>query len=120
MNKLGHRTKNMLLVTDDVGKAKPSTRKLPGDNFAYGKADYQDVEGASDVISNWKFHDQSKKSKPDRDFTKLNKMSVKGKACTAKETYNFRKSNDARMKESSGMPNKVNKLPPEDFTYGMP
>lgn len=28
---------NMLLVKDDVGKAKPSTRNLPGDSFAFGK-----------------------------------------------------------------------------------
>ena len=80
MNKLGHPTKNMLLVNDDVGKSKTTTRRLPGDNFAYGKSDYQDVEGAGEVLSNWKFHDQSKKSKPDRDFKKLNKMSVKEKA----------------------------------------
>ena len=80
MNKVGHRTKNTLLVQDDVGLAKPSTRRLPGDNFTYGKAEYQDVEGAGQVMSNWKFHGQSKKSKPDRDFKKLNKMSVKHKA----------------------------------------
>lgn len=34
--------------------------------------------------------------------------------------YEFRKTNDARMKEATGIPNKVNKLPSEDFTYGMP
>ena len=120
MNKLGIPTKNMLLVSDDVGKAKPSTRKLPGDNFTYGKAEHQDVEGASEVISNWKFHEQSKRAVPDRDFTKLNKMSVKEKACTAKAMYKFRQSNDARMKVASGVPNKVKRLPPEEFTYGMP
>ena len=34
--------------------------------------------------------------------------------------YQFRKGNDARMKEASGVPNVHNKLPPEEFTYGQP
>ena len=34
---LGKRT-NVLLVKDDVGKAKPTTRKIPSDQFAFGKA----------------------------------------------------------------------------------
>ena len=36
----------MLLVKDDVGKAKPSTYNLPPSNFAYGKALPRDKEGA--------------------------------------------------------------------------
>jgi hypothetical protein len=35
---LGKKT-NMLLVKDDVGRAKPTTRDLPQDNFAFGKPD---------------------------------------------------------------------------------
>ena len=120
MNKLGYKTKNQLLVADDVGKAKPSVRRLPGDNFTYGKAETQDVEGAGEVMSNWKFHGQSKKSKPDRDFKKLNKMSVHQKACNARDMYKFRQTHDARMKEAAGVSNKGTKLPPEEFTYGMP
>ena len=120
MNTLGFNTKNQLLVTDDVGKAKPSTRKLPAENFTYGKAEYQDVEGAGEVMSNWKFHGQSKKSKPDRDFKKLNKLSVKNKACNARDMYQFRKVNDARMKEALGAQRKRGRLPPKEFTYGMP
>ena len=34
---LGKRT-NVLLVKDDVGKAKPSTRSLPKDGFTFGKS----------------------------------------------------------------------------------
>ena len=34
---LGKRT-NMLLVKDDVGRAKPATRKLPPKEVAFGKA----------------------------------------------------------------------------------
>ena len=33
---LGKRT-NCLLVKDDVGRAKPATRNLPGNHFAFGK-----------------------------------------------------------------------------------
>ena len=33
---LGKRT-NVLLVKDDVGKAKPATRNLPKDDFVFGK-----------------------------------------------------------------------------------
>ena len=120
MNKLGLRTHNQLLVSDDVGKAKPCTRKLPGEQFTYGKADTQDVEGAGEVMSNWKFHGQSRRTRPDRDFKKLNKMSVKEKACNAHDMYKFRQTHDARMKEASNVPGKRNRLPPEEFTYGMP
>jgi hypothetical protein len=35
---LGKKT-NMLLVKDDVGRAKPTTRDLPQNNFAFGKPD---------------------------------------------------------------------------------
>lgn len=35
---LGKKT-NVLLLKDDVGRAKPSTRNLPDDSFAFGKPD---------------------------------------------------------------------------------
>lgn len=35
---LGKKT-NVLLVKDDVGKAKPFTRDLPSEQFAFGKHD---------------------------------------------------------------------------------
>ncbi len=120
MNSIGYRTKNTLLVSDDVGKAKPSTRKLPNDNFTYGKADFQDVEGAGDVMSNWKFHGQSSKNKADRDFKKLNKMGLKQKAVNARDTYKFRQENDARVKEPKMRAGRKDNLPPNEFTYGMP
>ena len=37
---------NILLVKDDVGKSKPNTRKLPGDNFVFGKKEIRDLEDA--------------------------------------------------------------------------
>lgn len=52
--------KNALLVKDDVGRAKPATRDLPGDGFTYGKPDKKDQEGAGVVTTSWKAHEQSK------------------------------------------------------------
>ena len=112
--------KNMLLVKDDVGKAKPTTRKLPPDGFTFGRAEMKDEEGADKVTSSWKFHDLSKKARPDRDFKKLNKMSVGGHAVNAREMYEFRKAHDARMKEPTGLQKQTIRLPEEGFAYGKP
>jgi len=35
-----------LLLKDDVGRPKPSTRKLPGNNFVFGKPEIRDPEDA--------------------------------------------------------------------------
>ena len=36
----------MLLARDDIGKAKPTTRRLPSENFYYGKPEKRDPEDA--------------------------------------------------------------------------
>lgn len=36
---------NVLLMKDEVGRSKPSTRVLPNPNFTYGKAEIKDKEG---------------------------------------------------------------------------
>jgi hypothetical protein len=41
---------NVLLVKDDVGKCKPSTRDLPAENHAYGKNIEKDPEGVAESI----------------------------------------------------------------------
>ena len=43
-------TYNHLLLKDDVGRAKPSTRNLPGSFHTYGKAEVRDKEGVSQGI----------------------------------------------------------------------
>ena len=48
MDRMHHRT-NILLVKDDVGKAKPTTVKLPPSGFVYGKPDYKQEAGAGIV-----------------------------------------------------------------------
>lgn len=40
------RKRNILLVKDDIGKGKPNTRKLPSEQFAYGKPERRDPEDA--------------------------------------------------------------------------
>ena len=37
---------NVLLVKDDVGKSKPNTRRLPDQEFSYGKPEIRDIEDA--------------------------------------------------------------------------
>ncbi len=69
--------KNLLLVKDDVGKAKPGTRDLPPEGFTFGKADRRDQYNAGVLTSSWKLHAQSKPAEAERDFKKLNKMSLK-------------------------------------------
>lgn len=39
---------NHLLLKDDVGRPKPSTRDLPYQDFTYGRAEIRDPEGASE------------------------------------------------------------------------
>ena len=39
---------NHLLLKDDVGHSKPSTRDLPYQGFTYGKPEIRDKEGAAD------------------------------------------------------------------------
>lgn len=41
------RKHNILLVKDDIGKAKPTTRRMPPQNFVYGKPEVRDTEDAS-------------------------------------------------------------------------
>lgn len=37
---------NHLLLKDDVGRSKPTTRELPYNNFVYGKPEIRDPEDA--------------------------------------------------------------------------
>jgi len=115
---LGKKT-NVLLVKDDVGKAKPFTRDLPSEQFAFGKHDLlPDRETTDQVVRNWRVHQSSHITKQDpRDFKKLNKMSLKTKAVTAHDQYNFRTTHDARIPFGL-VQSKPTYLPNETFTFG--
>ena len=65
---------NILLVKDDVGRAKPCTVKLPQGNHVYGKPDNKDQEGAGIITSSWIEHKQSKSHVAPKDFRKINKV----------------------------------------------
>ena len=75
-----------MLVKDDVGKAKPTTRELPPSAFSYGKPDKNKQEGADKVTTSWHYHNaenNDNKFNP-RDFKKLNKFAVVGGMVTSK------------------------------------
>lgn len=74
------RSKNALLVKDDVGKPKQCTRNLPSGDHAYGVKPTPDAEGAGALLSSWSVHSAPKARPNERDFRKLNIMSV-GKQC---------------------------------------
>lgn len=42
------KSSNPLLVKDDVGKAKPATRRLPKGDFSYGKPEGKNLESAGE------------------------------------------------------------------------
>jgi len=45
-----------MIVKDEVGKSKPTTRRLPSYDFAFGRPDQLLQEGAAEVCSSWKVH----------------------------------------------------------------
>ena len=75
---LGTKT-NYLIVKDDVGKPKPTTRKLPKEGFVFGKPDQTGAEGAGSICTTWKYHETKPEnpSKNPRNFMKLNKNAAR-------------------------------------------
>ena len=59
-----HKTRNFLLVRDDVGKPKLCVRDLPVEGHVYGFQPRKDAEGAGKLISSWQEHQASPVSKP--------------------------------------------------------
>ena len=115
------RTTNYLIVKDDVGKAKPTTRDLPPSDFAFGKTDKNKQEGASVITTSWLTNHSrisSDKHNP-RDFKKLNKFAVVGGMVTSKDNYRFRKTHDVRIPFGlNALKAKENKIPEAEFSYG--
>jgi hypothetical protein len=116
------KTRNPLLVKDDVGRAKPSCYDLPGEEFAYGRPDNPDFEGAREVTMQWVSHVARPRPEENvQDFRKLNKMSTKAGVLKAANLREFRRENPVRLAPTlaSGPPPKV--FPSEvvpSFTYG--
>ena len=117
---LGNR-RNYLVLKDDVGKAKPTTRDLPAGSFAYGKAEKSKQEGVGIITTSWLSH--KTRSGDDvhnpRDFKKLNKFAVVGGMVTSKDNYQWRKTHDARIPFGlNALKNRDISLPNETFCYG--
>ena len=70
---------NVLLVKDQIGKAKPCTFKLPSTQHTYGKPEDRTQEGAGAITSSWMTHNASQMPKKviPNDFKKLNKVQAK-------------------------------------------
>ena len=66
--------KNVLLVKDDVGKAKPCTVRLPQNDHTYGKPDTKEQYGAGAITSSWQTATPSKPAMVVKDFKKINKL----------------------------------------------
>jgi len=92
------RNVNPLLLPTETGKARPSTYALPPQEHVYGKEMGRDPEGAKEVVGFWKEHQKNADSQPGRDFKALNKNSVRAGNVTAKETMEYRKCHDFRLK----------------------
>jgi hypothetical protein len=69
------------------------------------------------VTTSWSVAQPSKKSSDPRDFKKLNKMCTGQGNHTAPQYYEFRKSNDARVKYGVIRQQRV-MLPDKEFAYG--
>lgn len=92
---------NFLLVKDSMGKAKPCTVPLPDSSFRYGKRLSGDQDNVSTLLTSWTEHKPSNLSQPDKDFRKLNVLSVIEGAYTASQQRRFRRSSDVRIKTAS-------------------
>lgn len=87
---------NCLLVRRPLGRVKPSTYALPGEDFVYGRKDIGDEEGAREVVGSWRQHKANPESIPGRDFVRSNKYAVVNGCTTSKSMAGFRKANDIR------------------------
>jgi len=112
--------RNILLMKNEVGKAKSPVRTLPALEHTYGKSAGKDAYGAKDVLNGWSYHSPSSESKCYTDFKKLNKMTLKESALTSKEVSDFRKNNDAKIPKQRGGDRSFKiSLPMEEFRYGI-
>ena len=113
-------SKNILLVRDDVGKAKSCVRDLPHSEHFYGSKLKKDKEGVGAVISSWHEHTPTTDTITEKDFQKLNKMSLDNKLITPKQVSDFVKLNDVRVNKKQHKANKEQHSGPQLDYFGMP
>lgn len=118
------KSRNAILVRDDVGKAKPTCYDLPPEEYAYGRPDNPDFEGAREVTMQWLSHVPGPRPEEKvQDFRKINKLALRGGVSSAKDLAQFRRENAQNI--TLGVPQQVGAPPkviPSDvvpaFTYG--
>eukprot|EP00929_Paragymnodinium_shiwhaense_P034633 TRINITY_DN18815_c0_g2_i2.p1 TRINITY_DN18815_c0_g2~~TRINITY_DN18815_c0_g2_i2.p1 ORF type:complete len:243 (-),score=49.44 TRINITY_DN18815_c0_g2_i2:172-900(-) len=115
-------TKNVVLMKDDIGRAKKTTYDLPDEGHAYGRAEPADLEGAREITMHWAAHVPRPKPGPDcQDFKKINKLATKINISNAKQLAQFRKENDVKLIQA-GPSGPLPKVIPSDvipsFAYG--
>jgi len=92
------RSKNAILVKDDVGKAKPTCFDLPHEAHAYGRAEAADLEGAREVTMHWASHvPRPKPGENIQDFRKLNMMAAKANVSNAVDLATFKRYHDVKL-----------------------
>jgi len=85
----------MLLLKDDIGRAKPSTYDLPDERFAYGRPGNHDAEGAREVSMFWVSHTPSPAPRSTApDFVLFNKRAASAGVHKATELARYRKDTD--------------------------
>jgi len=119
-----HRAKsrNTILVKDDVGKAKPTCFDLPHEHHAYGRCEQLDVEGAREVTMSWMGHVPSKPPPDSFDFVRVNKIATKERIVTPRDMAQFRMSTNRKALSARSPTGPPPKVIPSDvipsFTYG--
>lgn len=111
---------NVLLVKDDVGKPKKCVRDLPTGDHSYGSKLRKDVEGAGAVISSWQLHKPTSENITEKDFKRLNKLSLNNKLITPKQVSEFVKNNDIRIKDKRQKYEKEQSLTMATEYFGVP
>jgi len=117
------RSRNCILLRDDVGRAKASAYDLPHESFAFGRAEQPDMEGAGDVTMNWAAHVPNPKQGPDqRDFMRINKKAAASRVTNPRDLKEFTKMNDIKV-PPTGPSGVLPKIIPSDvipsFAYGV-
>lgn len=116
------RSVNVILVKDDVGKAKPTCFDLPHQAHAYGRAEPADMEGAREVTMHWAAHvPRPKPGENVQDFRKLNRMAAKANVPNAVELAKFKREHDVKLIPAAPVGAQPKVIPSDvipSFAYG--
>jgi len=116
------RSKNAMLVKDDVGKARPTCYDLPHEAHAYGRAEPADAEGAREVTMHWAAHvPRPKPGENVQDFRKLNRMAAKANVSNAIDLKHFKRDHNVTLTAAAPLGAQPKVIPSDvipSFAYG--